>query len=110
MGARRGAEEGEQGPRVFRGDLTPETRRAADMVWFGFKERRSELGAPSNKLNQWLSLDVGVPEALVHLGTVVGLMKLHTDYDKFERQLNQIAPTYPEHPGLFDDPKDWEPR
>jgi hypothetical protein len=44
----------------------------------------------------------------MHLGTVVGIMKLHTDYDLFERQLDQVAPIYPEHPGLFDDPKDWE--
>jgi len=27
---------------------------------------------------------------------VVGLMKLHTDYDAFHNQLNQIAPVYPE--------------
>ena len=26
----------------------------------------------------------------------------------FEKQLDQIAPIYPESPGLFDDPKDWE--
>ena len=25
-----------------------------------------------------------------------------------EKQLDQIAPIYPESPGLFDDPKDWE--
>jgi hypothetical protein len=37
-------------------------------------------------------------------------MKLHTDYDEFEKQLNRVAPVYPEHPGLFDDPKDWESR
>jgi hypothetical protein len=35
-------------------------------------------------------------------------MKLHNDYAAFERQLDTVAPTYPEHPGLFDDPKDWE--
>jgi hypothetical protein len=35
-------------------------------------------------------------------------MKLHTDYEKFERQLDLVAPIYPETPGLFDDPKDWE--
>jgi hypothetical protein len=44
----------------------------------------------------------------MHLGTVVGLMKLHTDYDAFERQLNIVAPIYQEHPGFFDNPKDWE--
>jgi hypothetical protein len=35
-------------------------------------------------------------------------MKLNSDYEEFERQLDQIAPIYPEHPGLFDNPKDWE--
>lgn len=38
----------------------------------------------------------------------VGLMKIHTEYKAFERQLDQIAPIYPETPGLFDNPKDWE--
>ena len=37
-----------------------------------------------------------------------GLMKLHTDYDQFHKQLDQIAPVYLENPTLFDDPKDWE--
>ena len=72
------------------------------------KERKGERGSPSNKLHSWLSEDVGVRGALVHLGTVVGLMKINTDYDKFEKQLNEIAPIYPDSPGLFDDPKDWE--
>jgi hypothetical protein len=39
---------------------------------------------------------------------VVGLMKLHSNYEAFEKQLDQVAPIYPEHPGLFDNPKDWE--
>jgi hypothetical protein len=51
---------------------------------------------------------MGVPEALLHLGTVVGLMKLNTDYTQFEKQLDTIAPIYPDTPGLFDDPADWE--
>jgi hypothetical protein len=42
------------------------------------------------------------------LGIVVGLMKIHTDYKAFHRQLDQIAPVYAATPGLFDDPKDWE--
>lgn len=85
-------------------------RRIAPGLLARLKERRSERGSPSNKLNQWLSLDVGVPELLVHLGTVIGVMKQHTDYEKFERTLDNVAPIYPEVPGLFDDPKDWEPR
>ena len=83
-------------------------RRLAPGLLKRLKERRSERGSPANKLHSWLSADVGFPEVLVHLGTVVGLMKLHTKYEDFERQLDTIAPIYPEVPGLFDDPKDWE--
>ncbi len=83
-------------------------RRIAPGLVKRLKERRSERGSPSNKLHSWTSADVGVPELLVHLGTVVGLMKLHSDYDDFEKQLNGIAPVFPDYPGLFDDPKDWE--
>jgi hypothetical protein len=83
-------------------------RRLAPGLLKRLKERRSERGNQSNKLHSWLSTDLGVPELLVHLGTVVGLMKLHAEYGAFEKQLNEIAPVYPETPGLFDDPKDWE--
>ncbi|MFZ6732252.1 hypothetical protein ACO0LG_10050 [Undibacterium sp. Ji42W] len=75
------------------------------------KEKGTELGEHNGKLHSLLSLDYGFPEILVHLGTVVAVMKQHTDYekyDKFEKALDQIAPIYPELPGLFDDPKDWE--
>ena len=85
-------------------------RRIAPGLLVRLKERRVEKGSPTNKLNQWLSLDVGVPELLVHLGTVIGVMKQHTKYEEFERALDKIAPIYPEVPGLFDDPKEWEPR
>ncbi|HJQ81694.1 MAG TPA: P63C domain-containing protein, partial [Lacipirellulaceae bacterium] len=85
-------------------------RRIAPGLLKRLKVRRVEMGRLNEKLHSGLSLDVGIPEVLVHLGTVVGLMKLHTDYDAFVKQLDQIAPIYPETPGLFDDPKDWEPR
>lgn len=83
-------------------------RRLAPGLLRKLKERRDERGHRSNKLHSWLSEDVGLRGVLVHLGTVVGFMKLHTDYDAFERQLDLVAPIYPEHPGLFDNPKDWE--
>jgi hypothetical protein len=83
-------------------------KRMAPGLLKKLKERKNERGSPSNKLHSWLSEDVGFRGALVHLGTVVGLMKIHTDYDKFERQLDDIAPIYPETPGLFDNPKDWQ--
>lgn len=85
-------------------------RRLAPGLLTRLKERRSERGSASNKVHSWLSADVGFPEVLVHLGTVVGIMKINTDYETFEKQLNQVAPVFPETPGLFDDPKDWEPR
>jgi hypothetical protein len=96
-------------PQYF-GHLTNDIvwRRIAPGLLKALKERREERGKPSNKLFQWTSEEVGKPELLLHLGMVVGLMKLHTDYDAFHKQLDQIAPIYPESPTLFDDPKDWE--
>jgi hypothetical protein len=96
-------------PQYF-GHLTNDLiwKRIAPGLLRALKERRSERGSPSNKLHSWTSEELGKPELLLHLGTVVGLMKIHTDYDAFHRQLNQIAPVYPESPTLFDDPKDWE--
>lgn len=87
-------------------------RRIAPGLLKGLKERREERGRPSNKLFQWTSDDLGRPELLMHLGTVIGLMKLHKDgdYDEFHKQLDKVAPVYPETPGLFDDPKDWDER
>lgn len=83
-------------------------RRLAPGLLKKLKERRGERGHSYDKLHSWLSEDVGFRGVLVHLGIVVGLMKIHTDYDKFEKQLDTIAPIYPESPGLFDDPKDWD--
>jgi len=72
------------------------------------KNRRAERGKPHNKLYQWTSEDIGYPALMVHLGTVVGLMKIHMDCEKFKQQLDGIAPIYPEVPGLFDDAAEWE--
>jgi hypothetical protein len=85
-------------------------RRIAPGLLRAIKERRRERGNQSNKLHWWTSEDLGRPELLLHLGTVVGLMKLHTDYDAFYKQLDTIAPIYPDNPTLWDDPKDWETR
>ena len=83
-------------------------RRLAPGLLKKLKERREERGHKSDKLHSWLSEDVGFRGVLIHLGIVIGIMKLHTNYEAFERQLDQAAPIYPETPGLFDDPKDWE--
>jgi len=84
-------------------------KRIAPGLLTHLKDLRADKGSPNHKQHQWLSLDVGVPELLLHLGTVTAIMKQHTEYDAFERALDEVAPTYPEIPGLFDDPKDWEP-
>lgn len=96
-------------PQYF-GHLTNDLiwRRIAPGLLRALKERRSERGSPSNKLHSWTSDELGKPELLLHLGTVVGLMKVNTDYDAFHSQLDRIAPVYPDSPTLFDDPKDWE--
>jgi hypothetical protein len=83
-------------------------RRIAPGLLRALKERRTERGRPSNKLHWWTSDELGHPALLLHLGTVVGLMKIHTNYDDFYAQLDTIAPVYPEVPGLFDDPADWQ--
>jgi hypothetical protein len=83
-------------------------KRIAPGLLKALKERRSERGSRSNKLCWWTSDDLGRPELLLHLGMVVGLMKINSDYDIFHKQLNQVAPVYPDNPTLFDDPKDWE--
>ena len=84
-------------------------KRIAPGLLSRLKELKAEKGSASNKQFQWLSTDVGVPELLLHLGTVTAVMKQHDNYEEFERALDQIAPVYPDYPGLFDDPKDWEP-
>jgi hypothetical protein len=96
-------------PQYF-GHLTNDLiyRRLAPGILKRLKERRSERGNPSNKLHSWLSTDLGVPELLLHLGSVVGLMKVHTDYEGFVKQLDRVAPIYPDTPGLFDGPSDWQ--
>jgi hypothetical protein len=98
-------------PQYF-GHLTNDLiyRRIAPGLLKALKDRRAERGSPSNKLHWWTSEELGHPSLLLHLGTVVGLMKINTDYDTFYKQLDSIAPRYPETPGLFDDPKDWEPQ
>jgi len=72
------------------------------------KERRAERGKPGNKLYQWTSEDRGYPALMMQIGTVVNFMKRHTDYKKFEAQLDKVTPVYPEVPGLFDNSTDWE--
>lgn len=82
-------------------------KRLAPGLLARLKEKREELGKSHGKLHSLLSLDHGYPELLIHLGLVVAVMKQNTNYEDFEKSLDAIAPIYPEIPGLFDDPKDW---
>lgn len=83
-------------------------RRIAPGLLRKLKEQREAKGAKANKLHSWLSEDVGLRALLVHLGTVIGFMKTNSTYEAFERQLDMVARIYPDQPGLFDDPKDWD--
>jgi P63C domain len=83
-------------------------RRIAPGLLARLKEHRQANGTNRNKLHSWLSADYGFQEVLIHLGTVVTVMKQNTNYEIFERELEKVAPVYPDVPGLFDDPKDWE--
>lgn len=96
-------------PQYF-GHLTNDLvyRRIAPGLLKALKERREDRGKPSNKLCWWTSLERGRPELMMHLGTVIALMKIHKDYAAFYKQLNEITRVYPDKPGLFDDPADWE--
>jgi len=96
-------------PQYF-GHLTNDLiwKRIAPGLLRALKDRKEERGHKSDKLHSWTSEELGKPELLLHLGTVVGLMKANTDYDEFYKLLNRVAPVYPDSPGLFDDPEEWE--
>lgn len=96
-------------PQYF-GHLTNDLvwKRIAPGLLHALKERKQERGNKSDKLHSWTSEELGRPELLLHLGMVVGIMKINTDYDEFHAQLNKVAPVFPDTPGLFDDPKDWD--
>lgn len=96
-------------PQYF-GHLTNDLiwKRIAPGLLRALKERKNERGHKSDKLHSWTSEELGKPELLLHLGTVVGLMKANTEYDAFYKQLNSVAPIFPATPGLFDDAREWD--
>jgi hypothetical protein len=96
-------------PQYF-GHLTNDLiwKRIAPGLLRALKERKEERGHKSDKLHSWTSEELGKPELLLHLGTVVGLMKANTDYEEFYKLLNHVAPIYPDSPGLFDNAEEWE--
>jgi P63C domain len=55
---------------------------------------RNEEGRPTAKYFQKLTTNVGYPKLREHLGSVVAIMKLSTDYKDFADKLNHIHPPY----------------
>jgi len=90
-------------PQYF-GHLTNDIvyKRLAPAVLRELQERNPRVGSGRrHKHHQWLSVDIGHPKLLEHLGMVIGAMKLSTDFDDFKKKLNRIAPVYKEAP-LFE--------
>ena len=57
-------------------------KRIAPGLLKALKDRRAERGNRSNKLHWWTSEELGHTELLLHLGTVVGLMKINNENGK----------------------------
>lgn len=55
---------------------------------------RDEDGRPRHKYFQKLTTNVGYPKLREHLGSVVTLMKLSSDYEEFKNKLEKIHPAY----------------
>ena len=82
-------------PQYF-GHLTDDViyRRLAPGVLDELKrvQRRTDDGKPEDKLFQRLTANVGYPKLREHLGSVVTLMKLSTEWEDFKVKLDQIHP------------------
>lgn len=55
---------------------------------------RNEQGRPKHKFFQKLTTNIGYPKLREHLGSVVTLMKLSTNYADFKMKLDSIHPSY----------------
>ncbi len=65
---------------------------------------RNEAGRPTAKYFQKLTTNIGYPKLREHLGAVVAVMKLSSDYQDFISKLDRIKPRYGETMELpFDD-------
>lgn len=71
------------------------------------KTGRNESGNRPNKLHQYLSEDVGHPKLLQHLGLVIGLMRISSNYKQFKAHLDTAAPIPGDAP-LFEATEDDE--
>ena len=86
-----------QRPQYF-GVLTNDIiyRRLAPGVLGELKKvtERNDQGRPKHKFFQKLTTNIGYPKLREHLGSVVTLMKLSTDYKDFKSKLDAIHPAY----------------
>ncbi len=78
-------------------------RRLAPAVLRELKDLnpRDKSGRRKHRHHQWLSVDMGHPKLLEHLGMVIGVMKLSDTFEDFHQKLNRIAPIYGDAP-LFE--------
>jgi len=66
---------------------------------------RTKSGRPKHKLHQRLTANAGYPKLMAHLGSVITIMKLSTDYADFKIKLDKLHPQYGTTMQLpFDDP------
>ncbi len=86
-----------QRPQYF-GVLTNDIiyRRIAPGVLDELKKvtERNDQGRPKHKFFQKLTTNIGYPKLREHLGSVVTLMKLSTNYNDFKSKLDTIHPPY----------------
>ena len=66
---------------------------------------RTPSGTLKHRFHQRMSVDVGHPKLLEHLGLVVGVMKLSDNFKDFRGKLDRIAPVYKDAP-LFNQEDD----
>ncbi len=59
-------------------------------------QRRGSTGKPKDRLFQRLTTNAGYPKLREHLGSVVTLIKISTDWDAFKAHLNRIHPRFDE--------------
>jgi hypothetical protein len=59
-------------------------------------QRKGSTGRPKDKLFQHLTTNAGYPKLREHLGSVVTLMKMSSDWDSFKVNLDRIHPKYDE--------------
>lgn len=62
------------------------------------KKNPTDNGKRKNKHHQHLTADIGHPKLLQHLGSVVTLMKISNDWEKFMKILEEVHPPYKEMP------------